>query len=58
MLLNEFLKEHRKGQEQARKLEKLETTITQLGSLLSQRGAEIQAVTDEVAAAESAPSDR
>jgi hypothetical protein len=52
MLLNEFLKEHRKGQEQARKLERLETTITQLESLLSQRGAEIQAITDELAVKE------
>ena len=46
MLLNEFLKKHRKGEEQACRLEKLESRITQLKSLLSQRDAEIQAVTD------------
>ena len=46
MLLNECLKKHRKGQEQACRLEKLESRITQLKSLLSQRDAEIQAVTD------------
>jgi hypothetical protein len=49
MLLNEFLKKHRKGQEQACRLEKLESRITQLKSLLSQRDAEIQAITDELA---------
>ncbi len=55
MLLNEFLKKHRKGEEQACRLEKLESRITQLKSLLSQRDAEIQAVTDTIAARPTAP---
>ena len=46
MLLNEFLKKHRQGQEQERKLEKLESRIADLQSALSQRDAEIQAITD------------
>jgi hypothetical protein len=58
MLLNEFLKKHRKGLEQQCKIEKLETKIAQLETLLSQRGTEVQTITDEVAAKESAPSDR
>jgi hypothetical protein len=32
MLLNEFLKEHRKGEEQARKIQQHETTIAELKS--------------------------
>src|SRR2546423_11678697 len=42
MLLNEFLKEHRKGQEQERKVEELEATVAQLESLLSRQSAQIQ----------------
>ena len=42
MLLNEFLKEHRKGEEQERKIDKLEATLAQLESLLSQQNAQIQ----------------
>ncbi|HEU0209631.1 MAG TPA: tail fiber domain-containing protein [Candidatus Udaeobacter sp.] len=53
MLLNEFLKKHRQGQEQERKIEKLEATISRLEILLSQRGSEIQTITDETAATES-----
>jgi hypothetical protein len=49
MLLNEFLKKHRKGQEQAGRLEKLENRIARFKSLLGERAAEIQAVTDELA---------
>ncbi|PYJ00698.1 MAG: hypothetical protein DMF00_07070 [Verrucomicrobia bacterium] len=42
MLLNEFLKEHRQGQEQAGKIEELETGVAKLESLLSQQDAQIQ----------------
>jgi hypothetical protein len=42
MLLNEFLKEHRKSQEQAGKIEKLEATVGELESLLGQQNAQIQ----------------
>jgi hypothetical protein len=42
MLLNEFLKEHRQGQEQAGKIEELEATVAKLESLLSQQDAQIQ----------------
>jgi trimeric autotransporter adhesin len=42
MLLNEFLKEHSKGQEQERRVDKLEATLAQLESLLSQQNAQIQ----------------
>lgn len=38
--------------EQERKIEKLEATIAQLESLLSQRGAEIQEITDELASSD------
>ena len=37
MLLNEFLKEHRKVEEQDRKVEKQEATITQLKSTVSKQ---------------------
>jgi len=42
MLLNEFLKEHGKGQDQERKIEKLEATVAQLEVLLIQQKAQIQ----------------
>jgi hypothetical protein len=56
MLLNEFLKEHRKGQEQEHKLQKLEAIAAQLESLLSDRAAEIQAISEELATTESGAS--
>ena len=49
MLLNQFLKKHRKGQEQAGRLEKLEGRVARLKSLLGERPVEIQAITDELA---------
>jgi hypothetical protein len=58
MLLNEFLKKHRKGQEQQGKLQKLEGTVAQLQLLLSQRDAEIQTITNELADTESAGAGR
>jgi hypothetical protein len=43
MLLNEFLKEHRKVEEQSRKVEKQETTIGQLRSTVAQQQKDFQA---------------
>ena len=45
MLLNEFLKEHRKVEEESRKVEKQETTISQLGSTVTQQQKQIEALT-------------
>ena len=49
MLLNEFLKEHRKGEEQDRKIEKLEATVAQqqkdFQRAVAQQYAEIKALT-------------
>jgi len=53
MLLNEFLKKHHKTREQEKKIEKLEATVAQLQSLLTQRGAEINGITDGLAGADS-----
>ena len=48
MLLNEFLKEHRKGEEQDRKIEKLEATVAQqqkdFQRAVAQQYAEIKAL--------------
>ena len=49
MLLNEFLKKHRQGQEQAGRLEKLEGRVARLKSLLGERATEIQVITEELA---------
>jgi septal ring factor EnvC (AmiA/AmiB activator) len=65
MLLNEFLKEHRKVEEQDRKLEEQKTTITRLEftiaeqqqgmetfiAQLKEQAAQIQKVSDQLAAA-------
>ena len=45
MLLNEFLKEHRKGQQQRGRIEKQEIAITELKSKLSVQEMQIQALT-------------
>jgi uncharacterized coiled-coil protein SlyX len=45
MLLNEFLKEHRKVKEQGCKIEQQEATIAQLKSAVAEQQKEIQAVT-------------
>jgi hypothetical protein len=50
MLLNEFLKEHRRGQEQDRKIKQLEAAVTQLKSLLANQAAQIQKVSAQLAA--------
>jgi hypothetical protein len=44
MLLNEFLKEHKKGEQQDRKIEELEATVARLESLVKEQAAQIQKV--------------
>ena len=51
MLLNEFLKEHRRVEEQARINQKQEATIAELKLLLKEQTAQIQQVRAELAAA-------
>jgi predicted ribosome quality control (RQC) complex YloA/Tae2 family protein len=48
MLLNEFLKEHRRGQQQDRKIEELEATVAQLQSALREQAAQIQKVSNQL----------
>src|SRR5262249_34864479 len=48
MLLNEFLKEHRKGEQQDRKIEELETTVAKLQSVLKEQAAQIQKVSAQL----------
>jgi hypothetical protein len=43
MLLNEFLKEHRKGQEQDRKIQALETQMAELQAMIEKVSARIAA---------------
>jgi len=45
MLLNEFLKEHRKVEEQNRKIQKQEATIAELKSTVAQQRKRIEALT-------------
>jgi len=45
MLLNEFLKENRKGEEQNRKIQKQEATIAELKSTVAQQQKGIEALT-------------
>jgi hypothetical protein len=51
MLLNEFLKEHRKGEQQDRKIEELQTTVAQLQSVLKEQASQIQKVSAELTTA-------
>ena len=55
MLLNEFLKEHRKGEQQDRKIEELEATVAKLQSALKEQANQIQKVSAQVAASQMAP---
>ncbi len=48
MLLNEFLKEHRKGEQQDRKIEELRTTVVQPRSVLKEKAAQIRKVNDRL----------
>jgi hypothetical protein len=50
MLLNEFLKEHRKIEEESRKVEKQETTISQLKSTVAQQQKDFQATAAQLTA--------
>ena len=45
MLLNEFLKEHRKMEEQSRKIQKQEAAIAELKSTVAQQQKGLQTVT-------------
>jgi hypothetical protein len=47
MLLNEFLKEHRKVEEQTRKIQEQEATITELKSAVAQQQKEFHTITAE-----------
>ena len=49
MLLNEFLKEHRKREQQDRKIEELEAIVSQLQSALHAQAAQIQKVSAQLA---------
>ena len=55
MLLNEFLKEHRNGQQQDRKIRELEATVSQLQSALKAQAAKIQQVSDQLESRTPAP---
>jgi hypothetical protein len=62
MLLNEFLKEHRKLEEQSSqiakqdcKVQKLEATVVQLQSALKEQAAQIQKVSERIGAQAPAP---
>jgi hypothetical protein len=48
MLLNEFLKEHRKVETQEKKVQQLETTVTRLEAALKKQAAQIQEVNEKV----------
>jgi len=55
MLLNEFLKEHRKREQQDSKIEQLEATVASLQSELKAQAAQVQKVSDQLAASQIAP---
>jgi uncharacterized coiled-coil protein SlyX len=55
MLLNEFLKQHRKGQQQQRRIEELEATVAKLQSTLTEQATQIQRVIAEVELDKPAP---
>jgi hypothetical protein len=48
MLLNEFLKEHRKVESQDKRVQELETTVGQLKSALKEQASQIQKVNEEL----------
>jgi len=55
MLLNEFLKEHRKGEQQDRRIEELEATVAKLQSALKDQANQIQKVSDQVQVSKTVP---
>jgi len=55
MLLNEFLKEHRKVETQDKKVQQLEATVARLEAALKQQAAQIQKVNEQVELGKPAP---
>ena len=55
MLLNEFLKEHKKGEEQDRRIEELDVTVASLESMLKKQAAQIEKVTAQIEISQPAP---
>ena len=55
MLLNEFLKEHRKGEQQDRKIEELEATVAKLQVAFKAQARQIQRVSDQLKISRLAP---
>ena len=55
MLLNEFLKEHRKVEAQDNKVQQLETTVARLEAALKEQAAQIQKVNEKVELGQPAP---
>ena len=55
MLLNEFLKEHRKGEQQGRKISELEATVAKLESAFKEQASQIQKVSEQLAMSKPAP---
>jgi len=55
MLLNEFLKEHRKAQEQERKVASLEAALAKQQKQIAALSATVRKVSDKVELSESAP---
>jgi predicted ribosome quality control (RQC) complex YloA/Tae2 family protein len=55
MLLNEFLKEHRKVETQDKKVQQLETTVARLEAALKKQAAQIQKVSEQVELGKPAP---
>jgi hypothetical protein len=55
MLLNEFLKEHRKGEQQGRKIEKLEATIAKQQQQIEALTTGLQKVSDQLELSKRAP---
>jgi hypothetical protein len=55
MLLNEFLKEHRKGEQQDHKIEELEATVAKLQSALKEQANQIQKMSAQIAASQVTP---
>jgi precorrin-4 methylase len=55
MLLNEFLKEHRKVQEQERTIAELKSGMTTLAAAVKEQAAQIQKVSAQIEISRSAP---
>ena len=55
MLLNEFLKEHRKNEEQEKTIAQLKSGMTALAATVKEQGAQIQKVSAQLEASKSAP---